>query len=108
MKGYLSRFSSFTLMVQEGNFTHYHGISDKVKSLIEEMLFLKNKKHAERTIAHICDVMVRSYFRPQPPLFLYIIPFVPLFLPSFLLYSFPISVISKFSSLILEILLKIY
>jgi hypothetical protein len=38
---------------------YYYGISDKVKSLIEEMLFLINQKHVERTIAHQCEIMVR-------------------------------------------------
>jgi hypothetical protein len=38
---------------------YYHGTSDKVKFLIEEMLFLKDQKHAERTIAHLCEVMER-------------------------------------------------
>jgi hypothetical protein len=36
-----------------------HGFSDKVKFPIEEMLFSKNEKHAERTIVDLCEVMVR-------------------------------------------------
>jgi Lhr-like helicase len=38
---------------------YYNGISEKVKSLIEQMLFLNNRKHAERTIAHLREVMVQ-------------------------------------------------
>jgi hypothetical protein len=46
-------------MVQEWNLTgiimvcnkDYHGLGDKLRFLIEEMLFLKNQNHAYRTIA---------------------------------------------------------
>jgi recombinational DNA repair protein RecT len=57
MKGYLLSFSSFTGIVHEENLTYYHGISDKVRSLTEEMLFLKQKQ-AERAITHLCAVML--------------------------------------------------
>jgi nitrogen-specific signal transduction histidine kinase len=63
MTGYLLSFSSLIEMVYKGN---YHGISDKVRSLIEEMLFMKNQKYSERTTSNSHEVMARRNVMTKP------------------------------------------